>query len=200
MHQFRTDPANNSNQFRFAGQSSNIGPIRPLLRTDARWVVEGQLSLFDEGSYFWDLLRRGKPKTEEVFEEVSKLCDKISGGTAVGSVATVDGRLVGMCKVFGLSNGLDFNGMLGVWVLKEHRRNGWGSQLLKDALYRSNGMFDNVKLWVSQSNVEAIRLYKRFGFEIEETMPWPDTSGESFNIEIMNRKMPARSRCYSALK
>jgi ribosomal-protein-alanine N-acetyltransferase len=111
-------------------------------------------------------------------------------------VAETNGEVVGyiMCRVeTGLSS-LGFGGLVkkghvvSVAVLPQHRRHGVGEALVTKAL-------ETVKLYnakqcyleVRMSNEEAIRLYKKLGFEVTRTMRGYYADGE--DAHIMARKL-----------
>lgn len=77
--------------------------------------------------------------------------------------------IVGWCDV-GLSDrpGFTHRGHLGMGVHPDYRGQGIGSRLLRSALElaRETGL-ECVDLDVYASNVPAIRLYEKFGFEVE---------------------------------
>lgn len=63
----------------------------------------------------------------------------------------------------------------GMYVVPEYRGRGLGRRLLEHVLQLSRGMdsLEEIQLIVSTHNVEAIRLYQRFGFHIV----WTETHG-----------------------
>ena len=89
--------------------------------------------------------------------------------SSVYLVAENNGRIVGSCGCHGGTRRVDEHvGSLGIAVHPDFRGQAIGTQLLQAALdwARSRDM-RRVKLTVFARNDGAIRLYERFGFEIE---------------------------------
>ena len=51
-----------------------------------------------------------------------------------------------------------------IFIEEEYRNKGIGTSIIKDILDKYDGMY----LWVYKDNKEAIKLYKRFNFEVVE--------------------------------
>ena len=82
----------------------------------------------------------------------------------------VDGeRVVGWCDVFPFKNPrLAHRGGLGMGLLPDYRGKGLGSQLLKAVLaHAARSGLEKVELNVYTTNLPAIALYEKFGFERE---------------------------------
>ena len=78
-------------------------------------------------------------------------------------------RVIGWCDVFSSSNPrMSHRGGLGMGLLPDFRGQGLGSKLLKATLDHSESIgLEKVELQVYTSNLSAIALYKKFGFEEE---------------------------------
>ena len=111
-------------------------------------------------------------------------------------VAEEDGQVVGyiMCRIeVGLSNlglsGLKRKGhVVSVAVKPEHRRQGIGEALVSKALEAMK--LHNAKqcyLEVRASNDEAIRLYKKLGFQVNRTARGYYADGE--DAHVMTKKL-----------
>lgn len=111
-------------------------------------------------------------------------------------VAEQDSEVIGyiMCRIeTGLSN-FGFSGLIrkghvvSVAVLPQYRRKGVGEALIKEAM---NGMRKyNAKqcfLEVRVTNIDAISLYKKLGFEITRTIHGYYADGE--DAYLMNKKL-----------
>ncbi|WP_044873424.1 GNAT family N-acetyltransferase [Pseudomonas sp. LFM046] len=93
-------------------------------------------------------------------------------------IAEVKDELVGSIEIFpasfcGLedSSGEEF-GVLGMQVMKAHRGQGLGRQLMAAALEHCSRLgMNRVELAVLKSNRPAIRLYERFAFRWVEDLP-----------------------------
>jgi ribosomal-protein-alanine N-acetyltransferase len=111
-------------------------------------------------------------------------------------VAEEDGQVVGyiMCRIeVGLS-GLGLGGLVkkghvvSVAVLSEHRRHGVGEALVSKALEAMklyNGKQSYLEVRVT--NDEAIKLYKKLGFEVTRTMHGYYADGE--DAHVMTKKL-----------
>lgn len=84
-------------------------------------------------------------------------------------VATDEKRVIGWCDIRPYTNPARSHiGILGMGVIKEYRGKGIGKSLLTSALEnaKSEG-FEGVHLEVFASNQVAIKLYEKFGFQID---------------------------------
>jgi len=82
----------------------------------------------------------------------------------------VDGtRVVGWCDIFvGDKSGFEHAGSLGMGVLKAYRRQGLGYRLVQAALGSAwDEAITRIELEVFASNIAAISLYTKLGFERE---------------------------------
>ena len=85
-----------------------------------------------------------------------------------------DSRVVGTLQLTG--SDLDSSSHrvdLGMGLLKTHRQQGWGSKLLDTALHwaRLQEGIDWIDLGVFEDNPGAKRLYEKFGFVVQGTVP-----------------------------
>lgn len=80
-----------------------------------------------------------------------------------------DARVVGWCDVFPEENpSMRHRGCLGMGLLSQFRGRGLGSQLVSSVLDHAKRFgLEKIELNVFTSNVAAIALYKKFGFETE---------------------------------
>lgn len=84
-------------------------------------------------------------------------------------VAKINKKIIGWCDISPLDRPVfEHIGCLGMGVIKEFRNHGIGSQLLGETLKlaQKKGL-TRIELTVREKNVNAISLYKKFGF-IEE--------------------------------
>ncbi len=82
----------------------------------------------------------------------------------------IDGdRVVGWCDIFPLKNERQkHRGTLGMGLLPDYRGKGLGAKLLSATLDHAQKIgLEKVELHVYTSNVSAIALYKKFGFQQE---------------------------------
>ena len=84
-------------------------------------------------------------------------------------VAVDDGRVVGWCDVNPKTHeALRHSGVLGMGVAASHRGQGVGSALLRATLEAAAARgIKRVELVVRADNAAAIRLYEKYGFELE---------------------------------
>ena len=101
-------------------------------------------------------------------------------------VAERDGSVVGYVVADSVSNrGTEVGHVKDIAVHPEHRGEGIGSTLLTRALavLGANGI-DRVKLEVRAENDEALRLYRRFGFEPHRVVPAYYDDGEDAYVMV----------------
>jgi RimJ/RimL family protein N-acetyltransferase len=106
-------------------------------------------------------------------------------------VAAIDGRLVGFSRCEGsplrrFSHKVEF----GVCVLKDFWGYGIGRSLVKESVsWADSNEIRKINLQVLETNITAIELYKKFGFEIEGTLKNDKvlSDGKLYNTIIMGR-------------
>jgi RimJ/RimL family protein N-acetyltransferase len=106
-------------------------------------------------------------------------------------VAEADGQLVGFSRCEGsnlkrTAHKVEF----GVCVLKEYWGNGIGKRLLIDSIrWAEDADIKKITLQVLETNENAIRLYKRYGFEIEGVLRKDKqlSDGNYYNTIVMGR-------------
>jgi len=110
------------------------------------------------------------PEEAALFADVWKAALK---GDLVGSVGEADGKLVGVCTIHrkGRHSEDRHTGILAIEVHPDWRGRGVGSMLLGHALPRCVGKFEIVYLTVTEKNVRAQGLYRKFGFVESGRMP-----------------------------
>jgi len=105
-------------------------------------------------------------------DEINFIQIKLTSENELFIVAEVDGKIVGTLgargnDMFRTSHICSF----GIGVLKEYWRKGVGSSLLTTMLkWAEEKNIKRIELKVVSENDSALRLYRRFGFEIEGTM------------------------------
>ncbi|MBV8087691.1 MAG: GNAT family N-acetyltransferase [Chloroflexi bacterium] len=80
--------------------------------------------------------------------------------------------------------------LISMWVAPERRRTGAGERLVRTAMdWAASAGYDAMLLWVVQSNVPALALYRKLGFvETGRTQPLP--SNPSLPEQLMRRSLP----------
>lgn len=90
-------------------------------------------------------------------------------GRGAQLVALYQGEVIGWCVIIPNScEGFKHNGKLGMGVYKSYRRVGLGERLARVAIDQARKMgLERLELGVFASNVGAVKLYEKLGFEIE---------------------------------
>ncbi|MDA3809259.1 MAG: N-acetyltransferase [Spirochaetaceae bacterium] len=101
--------------------------------------------------------------------------------------------MVGWCDVLPNSTvGFKHVGVLGMGLIREFRKKGIGSQLLKRTINHAkvyNGI-EKVELEVFKSNINAISLYERSGFVFEgERVKSRKMDGVYDNLVLMGKEL-----------
>jgi len=84
--------------------------------------------------------------------------------------AIANNKVIGWCDIIPKSMvGFKHVGTMGMGIVKEYRGQGIGSRLLKEAINHSQNIchLEKIELDVFESNINAIKLYKKLDF-IEE--------------------------------
>ncbi|MGI9475401.1 MAG: GNAT family N-acetyltransferase [Hyphomicrobiaceae bacterium] len=84
-------------------------------------------------------------------------------------IAKTEGMIVGWCDVCPKGQAIyAHSAILGMGVLPNHRKKGIGNALIDAALNKAfQRNIVRVELAVFSDNVEAVQLYKKFGFRVE---------------------------------
>jgi RimJ/RimL family protein N-acetyltransferase len=112
------------------------------------------------------VLLRKKPALSEELEWFSNLYKNVEQGKIIATVAEADSKVVGLYEVEGSRADSDVahGGRLGISIVKEYRRRGIGTELMRQTLEKCKGKFEVVELSVFSIN-KAKKLYERFGFQ-----------------------------------
>ena len=145
--------------------------VRPVRWEDFHDLVRIYLELYDEreaGVPHGIPLRGTKPTLADEVGWFADLYRKILAGNALALVVDHDGHAVGHCTVTRVGDSPRAeNGhvaLLGLLVDKRWRNRGVGRALMREALRRSRGRFEVVRLGVHASNAGARHLYESMGF------------------------------------
>jgi ribosomal protein S18 acetylase RimI-like enzyme len=106
----------------------------------------------------------------------------------------IDGdKVVGWCDITPKNNeGFTHVGVLGMGILSEYRNQGIGSKLIDKAIEHSvkNNGIEKIELEVFESNVNAIKLYEKFGFVYEgKKMRSRKLDGVYENLVMMGKEV-----------
>jgi len=140
--------------------------IRPTEIDDASQVAACIDSVAHERSFLGNTKGFSVDQTREFIEFVNNI-----GGT---QLVVLDGdAIVGWCDITpNPDEGLNHTGRLGIGLLPQYRRQGWGTKLVSEALklaFRKD--LERIELEVFASNVGAIKLYQNIGFSKEGCKP-----------------------------
>ena len=108
--------------------------------------------------------------THTVEEEAGFLAEFAQSENSIFLVAEVEGQIVGILNCKGSNRAAIRHAvMLGMSVDKDWRGQGIGSELMAQAITwaKSTNIVSRIELAVFERNEKAIRLYHKFGFEIE---------------------------------
>jgi L-phenylalanine/L-methionine N-acetyltransferase len=110
-----------------------------------------------------------------------------------GIVAVLDGRIVGSADVFQYKGRRRHVGDIVMSVHDDFRRRGIGSVLMAALINVADNWLDlkRLELTVYADNAPAIRLYQKFGFEVEGTLrSYAFRAGEYVDSFFMARLQP----------
>jgi putative acetyltransferase len=98
------------------------------------------------------------------------------------TVAVIAGRTIGFAGLYVMGEGLEHSGWILIGVREAFQARGVGARLLKTLMGAATVIFQlrRVQLTVFGDNEPAIKLYRRFGFEIEGRHRDFIRRGESF--------------------
>ncbi|GAA0177111.1 GNAT family N-acetyltransferase [Clostridium sediminicola] len=83
-------------------------------------------------------------------------------------IGVVDGKVISISQINNLHRKrIAHNSEISISVKKDYWRNGIGSAVMEELIKfaKNNGIIKNMSLGVKASNVNAIKLYEKFGFE-----------------------------------
>jgi ribosomal protein S18 acetylase RimI-like enzyme len=123
----------------------------------------------DLGIYTYE----SKPSLADEAALFGAVWKKVLAGDHVGAVGEDGGKLIGLCTISRKGQHLEDRhaGILGIAVHPNWRGRGLGSMLLAHALKRCEGKFEIVQLAVTEKNLQAQALYRRFGFVESGRLP-----------------------------
>jgi ribosomal protein S18 acetylase RimI-like enzyme len=102
----------------------------------------------------------------------SKLMSWLNSGDAVAFVASTGNDIVGFCQIKrNIQDWSNHIGTLGISITKDYRGMGIGKKLIINSIAASKGIFEIISLDVISSNIAAISLYKKIGFDIYGIAP-----------------------------
>ncbi len=128
--------------------------------SDARYEEVKQLVLgvLDEKGFGYD------PVKDYDLDDITKYYHDNGGMFFIGSV---DGKIIGTSAVRKIDS--ERCEIKRIYVYKEYRRRGYGRELFLHALDFAKDHYLHITLMTDRSLVEAINLYKKFGFSIVGT-------------------------------
>lgn len=162
--------------------------IRSAIEKDAKNLSEVRLQVDGETEYL-DREQGEAYIYETGFKKLIK--DDTESISNLFLVAVVDEKIVGFPRCEGyklkrMSHQVEF----GVCVLKEYWGYGIGKNLLKESIHwADSNHFKKITLRVLETNDKAIRLYKKYGFEVEGILKNDKilSDGKYYNTILMAR-------------
>ncbi|KAF2958245.1 GCN5 family acetyltransferase [Thermotoga sp. Ku-13t] len=139
--------------------------IRWVRLSDAPQLVAFKKAVTSESPF----LLTHPDEVEDVFEARRFISIYLTDDRRIFLVAEYQGEIVGMITLAGSSRRkILHKAELGISVRKPYWGKGIGSALISEALRiaKQKG-FKKIQLEVMEHNERAIRLYKKFGFEVE---------------------------------
>lgn len=134
--------------------------IRKADPPDARGIINCMQSVMDERIYlvgeYYLLTERGEQERIRSIEDLTLVCDRY-------------GEIVGVITIQrGMYKKNRHTANLGIAIKSGHRQKGIGTRLINESLNwcRAQGI-KKVNLEVFSSNVGAIKVYEKVGFEVE---------------------------------
>jgi len=138
--------------------------LRIRLR-DGRDIAD-LLALFNEERFLRYASARGPFSSAA---ELEAWLSAVSCAKRYETVAVLAGRTIGFAGLYVMGEGLEHSGWVLIGVREEFQARGVGARLLKTLVGAATVVFGlrRVQLTVFGDNDPAIKLYRRFGFEIE---------------------------------
>lgn len=140
--------------------------IRPVTEADASALVELRRKLFSETSF---MLWEPAEFTQTAEDERKRIATQRSRPNSLLLVADEGSELVGLLSATGGErNRLRHVAVLALGVAKSHWGRGIATALVREAVAWSVGVgLNRLELTVHTSNLAAISVYLRCGFEVE---------------------------------
>lgn len=137
--------------------------IRARTATD----VAGLADLHNMPGYRSGTLRLPYQSADDVRRAI-----EAQGSSVTALVAVMDGRIVGDVGLHGFQGRRAHAGMIGMGVHDDYIRRGIGRALLGEIIVIAEDWLNlrRLELTVYTDNQPAIRLYERFGFQVEGTL------------------------------
>jgi putative acetyltransferase len=128
--------------------------------------LAGLLALFNEERFVRYASARGPFGSAG---ELEAWLSAISCAKRYETVAVLAGRTIGFAGLYVMGEGLEHSGWILIGVREAFQAHGVGARLLKTLLGAASVVFAlrRVQLTVFGDNEPAMKLYRRFGFEIE---------------------------------
>lgn len=126
-----------------------------------------------------------------VREEEEFLAGQENSKDNVMFVAKDNGKIVGNASLNRFPRRMSHRGDFGICVLKDYWNKGIGSQLLGAIIdFAKENSFEIIELHVRFDNINAIRLYEKFGFKKIGTHPkFHKVNGEYINYDLMSLEL-----------
>jgi RimJ/RimL family protein N-acetyltransferase len=134
--------------------------FRSLQIEDANWIAEAEND--EEAAKYWEAF----PRTEHEFKQLIQKA--LKEGREKIIVAELNGEPVGRVDIGPETGRCRHAAELGIFVRRKHWEKGVGSALMREAIRLAKELgLRKLVLTTTEGNERAIRLYKKFGFEVE---------------------------------
>ncbi|MDP3821325.1 MAG: GNAT family protein [Burkholderiales bacterium] len=140
--------------------------VRPASEADAANILVMRTRVFAETEY---MLWEPTEFKDTVSDEAARIQRLNASANSGFLVATIGEELVGFCGIMGGGvNRLRHSATLVLGVLQSHWSKGVGHKLLSGAVVRSaEAGVTRLELTVHTTNIRAVNLYLRAGFQVE---------------------------------
>ena len=139
--------------------------IRRANRVDAPQIIAGINAVCAERQYFSTSKYTPTPQWERVLYAPEEAPNHLL------YVAELDGQIIGAAQILPNEARSD-EGVLGIFVLQEHRNHGIGSQLLAKLLKDAKLYYNKIVLYVLATNNRAIHVFEKTSFREDDRRPY----------------------------
>jgi len=154
--------------------------VRRAVPADAPRIISGINAVCAEHGYFYTSRYVPTPEWEAVLRDPESVPDHLV------LVAELDNIVVGVARLFPCSGCSEDarTGELGLFVIDRLRGCGVGTALMQELLHRAPVLgYTRITLSVRRANEQAIRFYRKFGFEVEG-LQWQEYASLGLQEEL----------------
>ncbi|HTT26424.1 MAG TPA: GNAT family N-acetyltransferase [Thermoplasmata archaeon] len=168
--------------------------VRDLEWRDFEGWAELYFTRYDEirtNPELWIHTHESKPTLSDEAALFGRIWKDVLSGDHVASVGLESGKLIGLCTVHRKGQHVEDRhiGTLGIAVHPDWRGRGLGGRLIPHVLKKCEGRFEVVQLTVTETNVRARALYRKFGFVESGRFPRAFKRGDAYVDDILMWKL-----------